>query len=228
MPSAAFRKWAHAARDLAEYSSVVAGAYLRASPDSVKFLGEAQITEWASLGQRLYKGHWKSISLASVYFSASPGLVRSGESAALTWHAPGATSVSITEKGGGPLDLGGQLETGSVDVSPTAKTTWVLTVDGQTREATIDVAPVIELPEDQLPEVYARALADLAPGEPGIAETATGFSVVVNRGRAGGGEYTFEQVAPRIRQQLAAQRAQERFVERLRNEVYVDIRREGR
>jgi parvulin-like peptidyl-prolyl isomerase len=89
-------------------------------------------------------------------------------------------------------------------------------------------AAVIELPEDQLPEVYAQALADLAPGQPAIAETATGFSVVVSRGRGGGGEYTFEQVAPRIRQQLAAQRAQERFVERLRDEVYVDVRREGR
>jgi parvulin-like peptidyl-prolyl isomerase len=91
-------------------------------------------------------------------------------------------------------------------------------------------AAVIELSSDQLPEVYAAALAGIAPGEPGIAETGTGFSVVVNRGRGGGGEYTFEQVAPQIRQQLAAQRAQERFVERLRGEIYVDIRRssEGR
>ena len=86
-------------------------------------------------------------------------------------------------------------------------------------------AAVIELSSDQLPEVYAAALADAAPGEPGIAETATGFSVVVSRGRGGGGEFTFEQVAPRIRQQLAVERAQERFVERLRGEVYVDIRR---
>ncbi|HET9581480.1 MAG TPA: peptidylprolyl isomerase [Gemmatimonadota bacterium] len=86
-------------------------------------------------------------------------------------------------------------------------------------------AAVIELPTSQLPEVYAAALADLDAGEPGIAETATGFSVVVNRGRGGGGEYTFEEIAPRIRQQLAAQRAQEQFVERLREDIYVDIRR---
>ncbi|HEY8173471.1 MAG TPA: hypothetical protein VIH21_10340, partial [Dehalococcoidia bacterium] len=77
LPSAGFRRWAHAGRDLAEYSSVVSGSFLRASPESVKFLDEHQITEWASLGQRLYKGHWKSISLASVYFSASPGLLSS-------------------------------------------------------------------------------------------------------------------------------------------------------
>lgn len=84
---------------------------------------------------------------------------------------------------------------------------------------------VVELPADQLPEVYAQTLAELAPGAAGIAETGTGFSVVVSRGRGGGGEYTFEQVAPRIRQELAAQQAQERFVERLREEIYVDIRR---
>lgn len=91
-------------------------------------------------------------------------------------------------------------------------------------------AAVIELPADQLPVVYAEALADAAPGEPGIAETGTGFSVVVSRGRGGGGEFTFEQVAPRIRQQLAVQRAQDRFVERLRDDIYVDVRtpRQGR
>jgi len=75
LPSASFRRWAHASRDLAEYSSVVAAAYLKASPKSVPFLAEEQVVEWAALGQRLYKGHWKSISLASGYFVASPGLL---------------------------------------------------------------------------------------------------------------------------------------------------------
>ena len=75
LPSATFRRWAHASRDLAEYSSVVAAAYLKASPKAVPFLGEDQLVEWASLGQRLYKGHWKSISLASGYFGASTGLL---------------------------------------------------------------------------------------------------------------------------------------------------------
>ena len=75
MTSAGFRRWAHAARSLAEYSSAVASAYLRASPESVKYLDEHQVVEWAAMGQRLYKGHWKSISLATVYFSAGPGLL---------------------------------------------------------------------------------------------------------------------------------------------------------
>ncbi len=75
LPSAAFRRWAHASRDLAEYSSVVAAAYLKASPAAVPYLGEDQLIEWATLGKRLYKGHWKSISLASGYFGASSGLL---------------------------------------------------------------------------------------------------------------------------------------------------------
>lgn len=75
LPSAAFRRWAHASRDLAEYSSVVAAAYLKASPAAVPYLGEDQLIEWATLGKRLYKGHWKSISLASGYFGASQGLL---------------------------------------------------------------------------------------------------------------------------------------------------------
>ena len=77
LPSAGFRHWAHAGRGLAEYSSVVAAAFFKASPKSVPFLNENQITEWAALGQRLYKGHWKSISLATVYFGASPGMLPS-------------------------------------------------------------------------------------------------------------------------------------------------------
>ncbi len=77
LPSSAFRHWAHAGRDLAEYSSVVAAAFFRASPKAVSYLSESQITEWAALGQRLYKGHWKSISLTTVYFGAGPGLLPS-------------------------------------------------------------------------------------------------------------------------------------------------------
>jgi len=77
LPPAAFRRWAHAARDLAEYSSVVAASFLKASPACVPYLDEHRLVEWAALGQRLYKGHWKSISLATVYFSAGPRLLPS-------------------------------------------------------------------------------------------------------------------------------------------------------
>ncbi len=73
----AFLRWVHAGRDLAEFSSVVAGAYFRASPQALRYLNERQITEWATLGMRLYKGHWKSISLATAYFNVGPRLLPS-------------------------------------------------------------------------------------------------------------------------------------------------------
>ena len=71
----AFRRWVHAGRDLAEQSSVVAMSYFRSSPRCVAYLDEHQLTEWAALGKHLYRGHWKSISLASMFFSAGPGLL---------------------------------------------------------------------------------------------------------------------------------------------------------
>ena len=61
LPSVAFRRWAQAGRDLAEYSSVVAASYFRASPMAIRYLSAETLVEWASLGKRLYKGHWKSI-----------------------------------------------------------------------------------------------------------------------------------------------------------------------
>jgi len=76
LDQATFHRWVHAGRDLAEYSAAAAAAYFRASPRCVDYLSETQLTEWATLGQRLYRGHWKSISLSSVFFGASPGLLR--------------------------------------------------------------------------------------------------------------------------------------------------------
>src|SRR3990170_5643183 len=72
---AVFRRWVHAGRDLAEHSSVMAAAYFRASPRAVAYLDEHRMTEWAMLGRHLYRGHWKSISLASMFFAAGPNLL---------------------------------------------------------------------------------------------------------------------------------------------------------
>ena len=82
----------------------------------------------------------------------------------------------------------------------------------------------IEFPASQLPALYLRSLQDLEDGDASVIETATGFSVLVSRGRAGGEEITFEEIAPRIRQQLEQERAEEAFVQRLREQVFVDIR----
>jgi parvulin-like peptidyl-prolyl isomerase len=85
-------------------------------------------------------------------------------------------------------------------------------------------AALIELSTAQVPPVYARALEGLAPGRAGVAETPTGFSVLISRGTGGGEELTFEEIAPRLRTQLEQQRAEDAFVDRLQDQVYVDIR----
>ncbi|MGH7566461.1 MAG: peptidylprolyl isomerase [Gemmatimonadota bacterium] len=85
-------------------------------------------------------------------------------------------------------------------------------------------AAVIELGRGQLPPVYARGLEGLAPGQAAVSETPTGFSVLVARGTGGGEEVVFEEIAPRLRTQLEQQKAEDSFVERLQDQVYVDIR----
>ncbi len=109
LPSVAFRRWAQAGRDLAEYSSVVAASYFRASPMAIRYLSAETLVEWASLGKRLYKGHWKSISLSTVYFGASPGILPSlslGEMARL---------VSLVES---VAERSYELATACLDASP--------------------------------------------------------------------------------------------------------------
>jgi parvulin-like peptidyl-prolyl isomerase len=85
-------------------------------------------------------------------------------------------------------------------------------------------AAMIELGRAQLPPVYARGLEELEPGRAAVSETPTGFSVLVLRGTGGGEEIAFEEIAPRLRAQLEQQRAEEAFVDRLQDQVYVDIR----
>ncbi len=77
MDQQTFKQWVRSGRELADLSSAIAGAYFRASPTSMPHLAGAQIGEWAGLGQRLYKGTWKSISLASDFFAGSPVLFHS-------------------------------------------------------------------------------------------------------------------------------------------------------
>ncbi|HET6361970.1 MAG TPA: peptidylprolyl isomerase, partial [Gemmatimonadota bacterium] len=85
-------------------------------------------------------------------------------------------------------------------------------------------AALIELGSGQVPPVYASALEGLELGGAGVAETPTGFSVLIARGSGGGEELTFEEIAPRLRSQLEQQRAEDAFVDRLQDQVYVDIR----
>src|SRR5438093_610833 len=74
--AATFRAWVSAGKDLTEMSAAIAISYFRASPAALGYLSAPQIAEWEGLGKRLYKGTWKSISLASEFFVGSPALLQ--------------------------------------------------------------------------------------------------------------------------------------------------------
>ena len=76
MDEASFRRWVGAGRALAELAAAIAGAYFKASPDVLPRLAGPQASEWAHLGERLYKATWKSISLAGAFFTLSPLLLQ--------------------------------------------------------------------------------------------------------------------------------------------------------
>jgi hypothetical protein len=77
-----FREWAKHGRELAELSSALAASYFRASPATIPAVGYAdalpegtrRIGDWMGLGRMLYKGTWRSASLAVQFFDASPHL----------------------------------------------------------------------------------------------------------------------------------------------------------
>ena len=71
----AFKAWVAGGTALAELASAIASAYFRASPQVVPQLAGPQVGEWASLGEKLYKATWKSISLSSEFFALSPQLL---------------------------------------------------------------------------------------------------------------------------------------------------------
>mgnify|MGYP005839322703 FL=1 len=72
-----FRRWSEHGRELAQLSSALAASYFRASPATVPRLGRvdpAHLAEWVGLGRSLYKGTWRSASLAVQFFDSSPAL----------------------------------------------------------------------------------------------------------------------------------------------------------
>lgn len=79
-----------------------------------------------------------------VLFSALPTHITAGESSTLAWYAPGATAVTLEAVGGAMIDVGGQIENGTVTVTPDLTTSYRLTVDGKPFTVSVTVAPVIE------------------------------------------------------------------------------------
>ena len=69
--------WALVATELAERSSMVAAAFLKATPETLGRLEPATLEPWARQGERLCRGNWKSVALSSLFFSSSPKLLES-------------------------------------------------------------------------------------------------------------------------------------------------------
>ncbi len=76
MPFPQVMSWARWGRSLSADSPVVSSSFFRSSPEALSYIGPEEIGRWATYGKSLYKGTWKSSSLASTYFEVSPRLLR--------------------------------------------------------------------------------------------------------------------------------------------------------
>ena len=72
MPFNYFMKWTDCGSDLCQESPTLATAYFEASPAAMSKLRSRHIETWAALGASLYKGTWKSSTLACKFFTYSP------------------------------------------------------------------------------------------------------------------------------------------------------------
>ncbi|MFN2433533.1 MAG: peptidylprolyl isomerase [Gemmatimonadota bacterium] len=83
----------------------------------------------------------------------------------------------------------------------------------------------VEGPLNQLPQEWQSALRELpVGGTTGLLRTPQGFTIVRLAGRGGGEPYTFEELEPRLRTQLEQTRGQQAFVEKLKQQVHVEVR----
>ena len=70
------RHWVELATGLAGASSLMAAAFLKGTPEALASLSNDDLDEWAGQGEKLCRGNWKSIALASLYFQVSPALMK--------------------------------------------------------------------------------------------------------------------------------------------------------
>ena len=62
------------ANGMTEQSAPLAVSFLRSAPATLAEIGPSHLAQWADLGRRLYKGNWKSASLAAQFYDAGPAL----------------------------------------------------------------------------------------------------------------------------------------------------------
>ena len=68
-------RWGRWGRALAADSPVISSAFFRATPGVLSHVDAEAFFTWASMGKTLYNGTWKSSSLCSTYYDASPNLL---------------------------------------------------------------------------------------------------------------------------------------------------------
>ncbi len=69
-----YERLAREASDLTDQSAPLAVSLLRSAPATLARIGPNHLAQWADLGRRLYKGNWKSSSLAAQFYDAGPEL----------------------------------------------------------------------------------------------------------------------------------------------------------
>ncbi len=77
MPFNCFVEWSECGRALCQESPALATSYFGASHGAIRRLGARHVETWANLGSSLYKGTWKSGTLASKFFESSARLLQS-------------------------------------------------------------------------------------------------------------------------------------------------------
>ena len=77
MPFNYFVQWAQSGNSLCKESPTLAAAYFVASAGAMQKLRSRHIESWANLGRSLYKGTWKSSTLACKFFDSTPVLLES-------------------------------------------------------------------------------------------------------------------------------------------------------
>ena len=79
MPFSRFEEWSECGLRLCQDSPTLAACYFNASHGTLQKLRARHVEAWAMMGRRLYKGTWKSGTLACKFFDSSPKLVQSLE-----------------------------------------------------------------------------------------------------------------------------------------------------
>ena len=69
-----YEQLAREASELTDQSAPLAVSLLRSAPATLARIGPNHLAQWADLGRRLYKGNWKSSSLAAQFYDAGPEL----------------------------------------------------------------------------------------------------------------------------------------------------------